>query len=313
MLDHKFNLVRNLAKQKINANQQRILFMGDSYTNMAIYPELVDREFKALQTPHTDSYNLGIPGASPYLNLKLLNYLVEKRVKPQLIVFNISDAVFNKKQVWALDDAVENSYQGQCQLNQPKDFWIKAGCQIQQISLFARYTGFWKTELTDLFNTVISAEKRIKKNHRGDKPHVYIETSPKGWAPGYKISTAPEKTTTNLAKNTQSTAVKTNNWTNQNIKGLITFCAQENIPLILVWLPNTAITTLTNADQISKIRNLLNGNNQWFLELRNAVPGDENYYDNAHLNAIGAIKISKLMAQKLSQPPYKNVLIGNTP
>lgn len=306
MLDHKFYLWQQAAKKVEKEPKQLVIFSGDSYTNMAIYPELINAELAEKGFNNITTFNAGIPGASPNLNLSLLQYMVAHYKKPNAIIFNVSNAVFNQQQHWSLDNLFNTSYLKRCVVS-PTQPSLNNLCPLEKHSLFLRFTGFWHTQLSDLFNIIFSAPKQINQNPWGNKPHVYTETSDLGWAPGYKLF--HDKT---VLANPLNDEV----WTAKHIEPFIKFCQQQNIPLVLIWLPNTPNPKLEVLEQLAPIKKLLDTypNTVRFLDLQHTVADNKNYYDNAHLNAKGAIIASTLITQKLTEQPFKYLLnSGNYP
>jgi len=312
LLDHKFYLASRPASK---VDTKTILLVGDSYMNMAVYPELLSNVLHQQGIDSRDIRNLGVPGNSPTLSLFLLKQAM-KHTTPDLVVFSVSDAIFNGKQKWQAEERMHSHYFARCFYPENLDPLRQIECGIKKGSLFFRFQGFLKEQAVDLMNTVLQADKALKENPWGNKAHVYLETSPQGWSPGYRINRVVNKATDDDEDNLPDKADDFR-FNATALTPLINYCKAHHLPLVLVWFPYQpghmvdGKLTLPPTDRwvkTAEVQRLVNNNSRWFLDLRQTTHDPTHFYDSSHLNILGAIATTQALGQTLGRPPYRSLL-----
>ncbi len=157
--------------------------------------------------------------------------------------------------------------------------------------------------------------------HRGPAPQVDAQCSPRGWAPRYGFGRNEEMDVNTLRgwrtfyEQTGKTASKDWIWDFKKIDEIKDFCQKRQLPLMFVWLPElsdkTSLWRWKHSSPeacISKATSLLEGSGIQLLDLHDADHDPSHFANWNHHTALGAVHISELLAQRLSQSEFAKQL-----
>lgn len=318
-----------IARQPYAADKNGILLLGDSLMNMAVYPELLSHRLNAAGFP-SDIRNLANPGNNIRMNLFLLKQALKAGARPKLVILNLNPALFTQRS-WESEELFKHSYIGQCDYGNPTGFTARVDCGLQKNFFLFRYRGYLKNMATGFFTTITKADKNAMKNLWGDKPHVYSDVSPAGWGPGYRIQSEKDLTSHERRRTADKTRKETTpgdvaarqddsadgndavRWDDSAFRELRTYCRERKIPLLLIWFPafrNPSLTEGKGDETADRFAGLADRRTTFFINLRNRRLSAENYYDNTHVNVLGAIRLTGELAGILQGSPYRDFLQG---
>lgn len=325
LLDSKFHL----ARQPYDTDKPTMLLLGDSYMNMAIYPELLAHRL-GQSGLRPEIRNLANPGNNARMSLFFLKQAMAKGAHPKLVLLNLNPALFNPDQVWESETLFRRSYLGQCFYQPPTDWMGQLDCTLQKVSFLFRYRGVLKEQTSRFFTTISKADKLLRANPWGNKPHVYADISPGGWAPGYRIGAPPpapkaastpqpglkpgERAEAGSDIESALPSPSPSRWDSEALRELQTYCQARNIPLVLVWFPDTQSEQgQPDSDHLAeKFAALAHEPHTRLINLRATRLGAESYYDDGHVNVLGALRLTEKLAGILKSEPYAPLLKAET-
>lgn len=313
LTDAKFHL----AKRSYKKEESTILLLGDSLMNMGIYSELLELRLEEAGYK-AQVRNLGNPGSNIRMSLFLLKQAIQAGAQPRFVVFNLNPSLFNGKNSWESETALRSSYIGQCYYNPPTTFFKKLDCNLQKSFFLFRYRGFLKERALKSFTIMTKVDKNLRKNLWGDKPHVYHDISPQGWAPGYRIYFRPSVQTVKTPISMQNTPAKLDDWDETAYRELKSYCNKQHIPLLLVWFPYHSDEASKAAQWEKSLQQqfqaLADNQGVWFMNMHGNRLKDAGYYDNDHVNVLGSIELTEQLAHTLlSTPAFKPIVTSLQP
>jgi hypothetical protein len=294
-----------------------VLLLGDSLMYFGIYPELLDVLITSKRKKAFRSLNLATPSASVKMNLFLMQRLIQQSGRPKLVIYNFSPRVFNgSKPVDSYDQAFQSSYYQRCfglkNLN-----WIdNTHCFFERNFALARYRNFLSGELEKIPRTWFRFDQRMAFSE-GHNPE--LEISEQGWAPAYSVHTRQSLRLAfgdnDKVEDVFAKELGNYQWQTDQIQPLLTYCRQQNIPLLMVWLPEQKLMDryyrqigLSQSALAQKLALLSDEKHVYFLDLSDEPIHQSGFADLDHLNPLGAVKATEKLAQILDKAPYRGLL-----
>jgi hypothetical protein len=292
----------------------QVFFLGSSYTAQGVCSELIT--YRLNQSGYNISaYNLAFSKARPLDQLWLLRTAFRNKVPPAAVVCEVSfDAL-------ALPKNISTTYTKELQSSYMR-FWKRENSLLDSVKFILgnnfylfRYRSYLRQFLLDA-PSVVFAPDGATTHFVTNK--VNIESSLHGWMPGYSIfnqdsydKTAQfESERLLLAQHLDGRALKY-----YPLVAVSDFCARNHIPVILLWLPTYPSfqswkEKLTGISVAQFRETLMRDAGKYHLDLIDLHDdSDQAHYSNPdHLNAIGAICVSERIAQKLTEPPFDEML-----
>lgn len=289
----KLSIARNLPEKPT------ILLLGDSHMDFAGYSELINKEL-ADSGKQYQVANLASPSVTPDLSLTMLKAAKQSKADIKIAIININTRHFDKNALAdpeaTISGNLKKTYEGKCILNSPTGTWEQVNCQLQSKLYLMRHHNQLKNKLLQLSDTVFKPDSLQQQR----KIDIYPanEVSPMGWAPGYPLltrETMPKKGYPNYK----------HIWTEEPLDRFLSYCKAQNIKPILVILPfhasNGIRIVVPSEIFIARVERYAQNHHVLFWNLMSSLD-HENYFSNSdHVSAIGAIKVSQIMAGKLEQ------------
>ncbi|HEY9746174.1 MAG TPA: hypothetical protein V6C99_08160 [Oculatellaceae cyanobacterium] len=313
-LDRKYQLAQvPLGKAPL------ILIMGDSLADFGLFSEYLATLLRE-RGIQSQVLNLGVPGNTIAINRALLEKAILTGNKPSVLLYVVHPRVFNKNyQAKINEDLLGKTYLGRCELGmaQPKPW----SCFFEKHLFLVRYRSFLNERLRALPDILLKPESAFWLERQD---YVRVETSPFGWAPGYQSYTQPEfhkKFSQALYFNKAKGDLGQYVWEAGPFLEFQRFCHKQGIQLVLLWLPEHPITNAyyvryhLSPQALAKHFTTL-GQQQGFpfINLHHAITHSIAYHDPDHLNAVGAVEATRLLADTLLQiPGFKQWLSLPTP
>jgi hypothetical protein len=294
-----------------------VLLLGDSLMYFGIYPELLDVLINSKHKKPFRSLNLATPSASVEMNLFLMKRFIHQNGRPKLVIYNFSPRVFNaSKPIDRYDQAFQSSYYQRCFGFENFNQFNEVNCFFERNFALARYRNFLRDELEKIPRTWFQFDQRMAFPE-GDNPE--LEISAQGWAPAYSVHTC-QSLRRAFGDNDQVEDVFAKElgnyqWQTAQIQPLLTYCRQQNIPLVIVWLPEQPLMDryyrqigLSQSALAEKMAILSEEKHFYFLDLSDEPIHQSGFSDLDHLNPLGSVKTTEKLAQILGQPPYQGLL-----
>lgn len=316
--DHKLAI----ARAKPANGLPEVLFLGDSYTSRAVYPELLMNQLKEQGLP-IEARNLASTSNTSQMSLFFLQTAIKAGWKPKVVVYGLSPRLFNHHYLEHGEDTsqaqFEDSYVGRCQFHKPQGL-NRWQCQLEKSLYLVRYRKYWAEQLKQFPDIMNHPDRYL---HDGGVGKAVHEISPGGWSPGYLIYT-PADYTNKMAIDGKDgpynikTAEKLfgqYQWDEQKFRELQAYCEKSNIPLLLVWYPENLVREpyyryyhLSQKTFSARFATLTHPGKSWFIDFHNADTDPRHFYNTDHLNVLGAIKMTEKIAHILSQEPFRSQL-----
>lgn len=313
--DRAFDAKMLLATQLADNKEPAVIFIGNSISNQGIYADLVEERLRqkglALKV-----VNLATTGSCIQEKLELLNAACTPKSGPRLVVFQISPAELEQElaQNSAPTSEFFNSYVGRNSkfrpASMPLSFWDKCFNSLDQYSYLSRYRKHWCQYLHSAINYITNPEA---SRSRGPIPYVHSQVSLAGWSPWYGFVSDQDLdryTQTSWRDFTEKTGKLPTRkwlWDFSNIEIMRDFCNAHKLPLTALWMPELADKTIlysgkniTPEECTAKVAPWLTLNNIDFIDLRKANLERTDFSTWNHHNALGAVHISEILAQRLS-------------
>jgi hypothetical protein len=317
----------DLKKHLIDENpdtENDILFLGDSLTERSVYTEYLKMDLQR-HGVKSNVLNLATPGATPQIMLEMLKYRVEKKAKaPKLVVLGVTFRWFHrywqdeKVQGENPNEKMADSYFGQCIMGHPQSLSEGLLCGARKDFYMLRYPALLSNFFHQLASYLISPSKK-SRSLQEDKSSLFFKH---GWVPRrdeYKTETEFKKY---LAKRTTEflqydsyfvDADKQGWYTELYVDRISQLCKQNKISLVLVLPPTTKTFNtvfynealkLPKTKFIALLKKYAMRNGVQFWDFSERITSAENNYFNdiVHLNVIGSLAYTKLLAVKIRSP-----------
>ena len=306
----------------LNPTDTNIVLCGDSLMKEGVYPELITAKLKKRNQSIRVS-NLAVTGGNQLDAVQYLNYLKQRNVKPKLVVFDfeVSNTCL-PTMANNIDWGQTHSYLFRGLLSRPKG--LKEVSQIAPSDAFylVRQRANIKKAFCDFFSALPSTRAFAQKSFYEPTNSPQLEVSESGMAPNNqvadKIDWSEEKRKIGFFTPfcPQSATYKYNPYAYSII---VDYCQQQQIPLLLVWLPHQkkiydTLFYKAPYDEAWHRQQFENYSKRPFVstEYLNVLPDDCIYFhDYRHLNTYGCVKTSELLADALNKPQYKPLLGGS--
>ena len=297
-------------------NKRSVVFVGTSYTSRAVYAELL-HSLLAERGLDLDIYNFASSGSWPKDELFLIESAIKNGASPALIVYDVTPAVLHcRSDIFRGHSALlSSSYMGQYLIPKERSYIERARAWAQKHFYLVRYRSFLHTRLLEIPGRILNPDRTLLNWRPGA---VQKESSPEGWAPAYNI--ADEKAL-QLSVLERAAMVKfmhgaeSSNSDSIIVPELKKFCTDKNIPLLLVWYPvhgeSTEFHEKAFGDTPGKLATRLSEASRksgaLFLDLHE--DSDQSHFFNCdHLNATGAISVTRRLADYFSTGPLRPLL-----
>jgi hypothetical protein len=319
-----FDLKYLMATDKRYQQSPTMVVLGNSYMNRALYPDWFRYQLLQAKRP-LGVINLANSAATPKVNAYLLKAFLEKgHNSAAAVILNVHPRMFlsdtrqTSGRITPLPDSVETrlqaSYLGRCELNPSSDWASHLTCAAESASYLLRYRG-WLKEVLGQSQAIF---KPIQRPSPGVSRIARNELPPHGWAPGYDVI-APGEFDTTLAelhdqeyrKYRLNPALKQQfEASSDRLAPIVAFCQARHIPLVLVWLPQHPKANQFygfSRHQLQEAQAVWRQTAQqpgvWYVDLHDRLPGDQYYYDTGHVNVVGAVEVTKLLATAINALP----------
>lgn len=306
-----FDIKHSLALQKPRNAAGTVYFLGSSYTSRAIYADLI--EYRLYERgKHTKIRNLASMGSFPMDNLYLLKTAVESGNKPTAVVCEFVPVALNASTRFSHDysDAFKTSYAGRIVAHKRSDnFFKESWFQLEKHSYLVRYRSFIRELLCQLPQILFDSENGLRPQF----DHKVRElSSVGGWVPDHTPSPFGDpvlaaKGRLNFLKSmTYFDESKSQRMDYRIIDSIGSYCKEQNIPLILLWLPTSSefrrlsaeTLGISDAELVGKFRSFDDGKGTLVWDMNN-VNDKSIFVDPDHLNVRGAIQLSEKLVDKI--------------
>jgi hypothetical protein len=305
-----------LAKRLVEKGQPLIILSGTSLSDWGVYPELLRAELQQ-KGYRAQVRNLSSMGNTAEQSIFLLKTAIDAGNRPKLVVFDLNPLFFNK--AYLEDDQkplsagglFAKSYMGGCLAAKPQEAFAKMDCGLKKASYLYRYRSFFKDQLTALPEALLKPAKRQKLDF---KDHPYVEISLDGWRPAFPVHTSVEfdemyrEPPPYMLKQLQHYGQF--RFTDETLVKMAAFCKRENIPMIALWTPQHPLMNryyakykLSQGYFEERFKAVTASQGIPFLNLRQAVQDPALFYNPDHLNALGAIALTRQLADRLTTEP----------
>lgn len=317
-----FDLKAHMAEQKLSDAEHSIVFLGDSLTERAVYPEYLQMLLRE-KGIKTDITNLATGAASPQIALDMLQHRVKKQGKPSLVVINVTFRWFH--QYWQTrlvkgknsNQSMQNSYMGQCEFNSKKSLFEKVLCSIKKNSLLVRHPELVRDFIYKYPSYLLGTNDAMNA-YREDLAKLPFN---RGWVPNRKIMLSSAEYQKFISEQKEEFLhfeklfpdVNKKDWyTEQYIEPLIKYCRQNNIAFIMTMFPEAPVMAesfypnvlhVSKQKLISMMKQYLHGQGVMVWDF-NQTPKFANiryFADSVHFNVLGAIAYNEQLSQLIYQ------------
>lgn len=327
-LDNPIYQKYNVALQPKQNETASIILLGDSYMSLGIYPELLSH-YLYQDGLKADVRNLAVPATKPNnLGVFFLKTLKKQDIKPNLVVVGISRQLFDERifknhieKQQAPEFALKQSYLGQCVFNTEKDWYKQFMCNLSEVSYLVRYQGFLTQQLHNLPNIIFKTGDVVQ--YRSNKI-PYVEISSKGWSPAFNIYNQQSYEQTVLQPVQQSFDASKEHlfvWTDEAIKPLMDYCKTNKINVLLMFMPEHpwhvkkhirnkqhVKTQLTEEALSNRFKVYADQYEAGYVDFHDWQADASQYFDDTHLNTLGAFALTEKLSDLLTQPSYRQWL-----
>lgn len=306
-----FDIKHAIALRKPWNSAGTVYFLGSSYTSRAIYADLIERRLSE-RGKFVNVRNLASMGSFPMDNLHLLKIAVENGNKPSAVVCEFVPVALNASKRFSHDysDAFKNSYAGRIVAH-------KGGSSVRKELLFAlekqsylvRYRAFIRELLTQLPQILFDSENGLRPQF----DHKVRElSSVAGWVPDHTPApfrdphVSAQGRIGYLKSMTYFDEQKKQNLDYKIIDSIGSYCREQKIPLVIMWLPTSPefrqlsaeTLNVSDAELVAKLKSYDDGKNIFVWDM-NKVSDRDVFVDADHLNVRGAIQISEKLVDKI--------------
>lgn len=300
----------------------QVFLIGASYTKMAAYPELIERILQE-HGYAVEIRNLATPGSTEVEQLSLLKTAIACGNKPALVVSDLRPTAWSVywRHHQGLKDLAryENSYLGRCTIDgASKDPVARMRGMFERTSIFYGFQPYLRSTILDWMKMAVSPWACRRNSF------VYADNndsnSGHGWSPRYEVMDSTDLIPGSKAFTRFVHILKDYvgpapiEWTDESIHSVRDYCASQHIPLLFVWYPvnpglhrawsAAAIDMAAMTERFKKIP----GANVMYMDMHDSDPDSNDFTGGTHVNAIGAIKYSRVFAEKLMAPPLRPFL-----
>ena len=335
--------VKYLVAKKLTNEQDNVLLMGDSLMKAGLYPELVTAKLRKINK-RIRVVNLGVNGSTQTDAIAYLEFLREKGIKPRLVVYDYevantgSNSAANNSSNKAVGSipyspgialnrnaanpapliasvnqnvgSGSKSYLFNGLLSRPSNFWKSCELFFSDQLYLVRYRASIKTLILEYLKACKFPARFERKSYVEPADWDDYGTTPDGMSPNHKLIFEENRSDQAKAISTShSTSPQSEHYQYRPdaYQPVIEYCQQNQIPLVLVWLPHQSSiyrefyyrAPYTEAwfrqqfDSYAKKQGI-------YPMFINTLSEDSNFFtDFRHLSTYGCIKASELFATAL--------------
>jgi hypothetical protein len=297
--------VRLAMQSATHPTHKCILILGDSLASNGIYSELLSGLLSKDGTT-VDVINLAT-GASRIKDDVFFGQLaLDSGCKPDLVITDVWPHMLSPERSKTLkltsySDCFAGSLDGHYIVCPPRNIQEKADQELRKWSSLWEYRGYLKTFLFSLPQRVFLApplgarHQMLTSSDFGWHPVAFTFKSDADWSKA--IQALGHLVTTPYDKKTGEAVVAP----------LKTFCAQRNLPLLIVCLPrpkelldesDKSVPAGCDEDTIGLLAGLADRKGTSFMDLGNDQ-NPEHYWDGVHLNAAGSVEATYRLAKAI--------------
>ncbi|HEY9776260.1 MAG TPA: hypothetical protein V6C81_21030 [Planktothrix sp.] len=298
------------ARRPVDCPNQ-LVFIGGSFTKLAVYPELLQARLRE-NGIETYPKNLATQASCVDEHLLMLNEAVTHSTVKPIVFYDLRMDAFQKHFHESKTNNMEafgNTYIGR-RFHGPKTL-------PQYLSQFAednfslvRDRNFLRDKL---FNSIGYAVDFDREYDNSFKPNqgVATEISGYGTSSGYVVRSRQE-----LLREISKTQPfmwcdwYDKEWSLDWFNRVKKYCADHNLKLVLLWLPECQLTDATahNEQLERRYGGLADNKNIFFVDLHDIDSDPLHFRDPLHCNMAGAITATEQLAQRLEQEPLRSVI-----
>lgn len=275
-----------------------LLFIGDSTVQTGINPTVFDEEFQRKGNRSCGSFNGGIEGLPPYgVHLFLEIYL--KYSNPTTVVYGLLPEDLNSYSpfVQQVTDQLKHCAIAQAEAQRDLKGWFFA-CLYRWSTLY-RYR-------------FIIHQLLLRGGRWETESHVYFDR--RGFhAERERLSDVPSSLRGPLLHRQDHTLYSVKGVQTEELREVVHLCQQKGIRLILINMPvaDSYYRTFENRDDYPNYLGMLQSIGKEYQlpvwDMENLPPDldlvESDFSDLYHLNQVGARKLTKILADSLSQEP----------
>ena len=305
--------VKMVVARRPAGNARQLVFIGGSYTKLAIFPELLQT---LLKEKNIDVYpkNLRHPRSCIDEHLLLLNEVVTHCTDKPVVFYDLREEAFLKD---FQDDSKLNNVDAFRQSYIGKKY-DSGAAPAQYLSRFAadnvcliRDREYLRDQLFNAVGAIVDFDEEYEKHIR-PYPTSKTELSEMGTSAGYGANTQSQM----LEKvRSYSNPLGWNEsyqkeWSLAWFNRIKEFCSANQLPLVLLWLPECNPTTDGRREQqlLQNYRRLADGKKVWFVDLHSIDKSPEHFRDPVHCNMAGEVTTTEHLARLLAEEPLRSIV-----
>jgi hypothetical protein len=312
---------KKLVADTIYAGQDNIILCGDSLMKQGIYPELLSSKLHKWND-YIRVVNLATNAGTQKDAIAFLNYVVKNRgIKPRLVMFdyeiaNTGYTVEESNFEWGQ----KTSYLFNGALSRPHTLAQFVDILPKDMSLLIRHRGELKHFLVDFLSSLPNIRQYTRKSFFELSDVNDHETSWAGMSPDSRITSEKDRAQQEWRIHSSYKHSPKGGkfaYNHDAYSLIIKYCQQNQIPLVLVWLPHESsvyqefwYNSQYDSNFFRKEFESYGQEPFVYPVFLNKLPEKCEYFaDYRHLNTYGCVKATELMADELlSRQPIKNIL-----
>lgn len=305
-----FDAKMRIANTPLKPGRPCIYFLGTSHASRGVYADLIADRLRRAEKDIAVR-NLACSASYPKEQILLLEHALKISPYPAMVIyecnqggFAVPDSVINQYGESFQKSIYEKNLHSDWPILQRFDLWLK-----QNIYL-VRYRNILKDLFVQLPSTSFSPGESVWNKKR--TVAAYSDISPCGWAPAYMLVN-PKTLSSSIAGRLGQFDIYN---PNQELKKrssryvlmekVFEFANKHNLKTAMLWLPlhpkfqmicHKSINT-NDAELKQRMLNAANLDRSVLIDVHDH-PIEEDFTDSDHLNAGGAVEISKKIADKL--------------
>jgi hypothetical protein len=312
--------IKYLVAKTVSNSNDNVVLLGDSLMKQGLYPELITDKLKEIN-PQVRVVNLATSGGSQKDAVIYLEFLrTRQHVKPKLVVFDYEVSRTGFKTAESdYDFHQADSYLFQAKLARPKTLLDKIKLLPSEYSYLYRQRGNIQHFLLDFLLAIPKPKTFQDKAFFNLHDASDIDSSESGMSPHHRVSSdkdaaEQERRISSLYKHSPRSGHFVYNRDAYSI--VYKYCRDNNIPLLLVWLPHQSAiyrsfwyqAPYTEAWFEKEFAGYAKEPMLFALSLNHMLEDCKYYSDYHHLNTWGCIKASEKFGEAFSQPNLRSLV-----
>jgi hypothetical protein len=312
--------IKYLVAKTVTNSDENVVLLGDSLIKQGLYPELITNKLRVIN-PHVRVVNLATSGGSQTDAVSYLEFLrTRQHVKPKLVVFDYEVSMTGfKTGERDFDFHQADSYLFKAKLDRPKTLLDKIKLLPSEYSYLYRQRGNIQHFLLDFLMAIPKPKAFQDKAFFNLHDASDIDSSESGMSPHHRVSSnkdAAEQERRIGASYEHSPRSGHFVYNRDAYSVIYKYCRDNNIPLLLVWLPHQSAiyrsfwyqAPYTEAWFEKEFAGYAKEPMLFALSLNHTLEDCKYYSDYHHLNTWGCIKASEKFAEALSQPTLRSLV-----